>query len=87
MNSAKKIIALILFSLATKYANAQYYYSDIVLNKIANANYLLLKNNKIKKISTANNSTATEEENKTTLSQSFSNDWQTLTTEQAYIQQ
>lgn len=81
MNSVKKLVSVILVLLVSFSSSAQYYYSDIVLNKIANANYALLKANKVKKINTVNNSTATEEENKTSLTQSFSNDWQTLTTE------
>ena len=74
----KKVIILVtLVLILSQVAFSQFYYSDILLNKQGNANYLNLKNNKVKKIVINNES----KEDGVTIKQVFKDSWNTLITE------
>ncbi len=74
----KKVIILVtLVLILSQVAFSQFYYSDILLNKQGNANYLNLKNNKVIKIVINNES----KEDGVTIKQVFKDSWNTLITE------
>ena len=75
------ILLIILFSIGIQQANGQFYYSDILANKVTNENYVSLKNNKIKNIIISNGNQAEDEEKLVKIKQHFSNNWQQLTTQ------
>jgi len=74
-----KIIAS-LFLLISQKGVCQFYYSDIVATRIANKNYAILKNNRIKKISTINPTKNNEGRENVSITQLFSANWETLRT-------
>jgi hypothetical protein len=64
--------------------DAQFYYSDVLLNQTANSNFLNFKNNKIRKITITNTAATTkegDEQGGITVTQNFSSDWSSLKTE------
>ncbi len=77
----KKYLAILIISLAAAKGECQFYYSDIILNKIANTNYVTLKNNKVKKVSISNGSKGAEEQEGLRVFETFSDNWGMLKTE------
>lgn len=75
-------LAAIIFIFTIGKANSQFYYSDILINKVANNNYINYKNNKVKKIIGSNATVNSNNEKEgITVQQYFTNNWGTLTTE------
>ena len=73
----KLLVSIFLVFFYSNLSFSQFYYSDILMNKIANDNYSILKSNKIKKVT----SKSTSNEGELNITQTFSKDWKTLETE------
>ncbi len=81
MKIKKNVLLILILIFINLNTYAQYYYSDILSNKLANETYISLLKNKITKIITTNIIQNQESEQKLQIIQTFSDNWSILSTE------